>query len=79
VIFKNNDIGVFASFFPQPTPQIRNWKDNPLSEYGSVWEVFSGEDVPKIMAQFDSFPGFHILKDDQTYYITAFCAEYPFP
>jgi len=74
-IYQITDLESVESFFPQPTPVVRNWENDPLSEYGEGWKVIRGNDVPIVMAQFNDFPDFQILKKGNTYYIAAICAN----
>jgi hypothetical protein len=74
-IYQIPDLKSVERYFPQPTPVVRNWENDPLSEYGEVWKVIRGNDVPIVMAQFNGFPDFQILKKGNTYYIAAICAH----
>jgi hypothetical protein len=74
-IYQITDLESVETFLPQPTPVVRNWENNPLSEYNEVWNVIRGNDVPIVMAQFNGFPDFQILKKGNTYYIAMICAN----
>lgn len=64
---------------PKPVPEIQNWStDLPhLSEFGGGFINVSGENLPKVMAHFDSFPDYGIFKDGSSLYLTAICAHTP--
>jgi hypothetical protein len=65
-------------WLPKPHPVFQKWQDSPLFEYGEGWHTITGKDLPKVMAQFNEFPGFRVYQDSETklYYIAAICANY---
>lgn len=78
-IYQVSDWKTIGRYLPQPTPIVQEWVNDPLSEYGEVWETISGKDVPVVMAQFGGFPDVQLLKDGEIYYIAAICADFPRP
>jgi hypothetical protein len=79
VISPVGNLDAIVNFLPQPTPIVKNLEDSPLAEYGDVWKVISGEEVPEVIAQFDSFPGIRLFKKNDVFYFAMICADYPYP
>lgn len=76
-IYQVSDISIYNDLLSSRKLVVRDWEGEPFSEYGMVWKTISGEEVGRLMAQFDSFPGVQILKEEQSYYIASICADYP--
>lgn len=74
-IYRITDMEGVEGFFPQSVPVVNDWESDPLSAYGEVWKVVRDEELLKVMAQFDSFPAFKLLRDGDTYYIASICAK----
>jgi len=78
-IYQIDELKSIERFFPQPTPDIQNWKKSPLHEFGEVWQTISGENVPKVIDQFNNFPDFRIFQEGNKYYVASICGSFPFP
>jgi len=74
-IYPIDDLGLISGFLPQPTPDVDNWIHSPLYEFGEGWHIISGENVPKIMRQFNNFPDFRIFQEGSKYYVASICAN----
>jgi hypothetical protein len=68
----------FEDSLPKPIPQAKDWSSElkQLSKFHEGFRDMSGEILPGIMKQFNSFPDYQIFKESDSLYITAICANF---
>lgn len=71
------DLEAIERYYTQEEPIVNDWESDPLSAYGEVWKVIRGEELLNVMAQFESFPDYKLLRDGDTYYIAMICGISP--